>query len=61
LSHAETAVKLAPDKPEHVATLAEVHFRRGDRGKAVELVKRCIEKEPEAEAYREQLERFQAE
>jgi tetratricopeptide (TPR) repeat protein len=59
LAHAQRATALAPDKAAYLDTLAEVHFRRGEPQKAVELARRCIELEPEREFYREQLERFE--
>jgi len=59
LAHAQRATALAPDKAAYLDTLAEVHFRRGEPEKAVELARRCIELEPEREFYREQLERFE--
>jgi len=59
LAHAQRATELAPDRAAYLDTLAEVHFRRGEPEKAVELARRCIELEPEREFYREQLERFE--
>jgi len=60
LQHAEKANALAPDKPAYVDTLAEVHYRRGNKEKAVEFAQRCIELDGDREYYRRQLERFEA-
>ncbi len=59
LKHAAAAVALVPENAAYVDTLAEVHFRRGDRQKAIEFSKRCIELDPNEEHFRRQLERFQ--
>ena len=58
LKHAEQAIALSPRNAGHVDTLAEVHFRRGDAAKAVELEERAIAMDPENESLREQLKRF---
>ncbi|MHC4176037.1 MAG: tetratricopeptide repeat protein [Planctomycetota bacterium] len=57
LKHANRAVALDPDNPAYIGTLAEIHFQRGDRQRAVELAKRCIRLAPKEE-FRQQLERF---
>lgn len=59
LKHAERAVALSPNTAAYVDTLAEVHFQRGDRMKAVELMKKCL-KMPSNNVgfYRLQLKRF---
>jgi len=59
LTHAQTAVRLAPDKAAYLDTLAEVHHARGNKQKATELSRRCIEMEPQSKIYPEQLKRFQ--
>lgn len=59
LTHAQEAVRLRPDAPGFVDTLAEVHFRRGDRLKAVELGKQNLAKEPSSTHFEEQLKRFE--
>lgn len=59
LAHAGRAVELDPDNPAHIDTLAEVHFRRGQRDKAIKLAKRCVELAPQEQHFRRQLRRFQ--
>jgi tetratricopeptide (TPR) repeat protein len=59
LQHAEEAVRLKPDMMGYVDTLAEVHFRRGNREKAIELEKQAIEREPKNKNFQEQLKRFE--
>jgi uncharacterized Ntn-hydrolase superfamily protein len=58
LAAAERAVRLAPDDAGIIDTLAEVHFRRGDRDRAVEVIDRAIALDPEVAYYREQRARF---
>ena len=41
-------------------TLAEVHFQRGDRDQALQLMKKCIELDPKNRYFRDQLKRFEA-
>jgi tetratricopeptide (TPR) repeat protein len=60
LAHARRAVELEPDRAAYLDTLAEVHFRRGDRDEAARLMKRCIELDPKNDYFRKQLDRFQA-
>jgi tetratricopeptide (TPR) repeat protein len=60
LQHARTAVRLDPDRAAHLDTLAEVHFRRGERAEAVRLMRRCIALAPDRGHYRSQLKRFEA-
>lgn len=60
LTYAQEAVALEPGDPAYVSTLAEVHFQRGDRQKAIELAERCIQLAPVQSQFRQQLERFQA-
>ncbi len=59
LKHAERAVAVDPNNPAYIGTLAEIHFQRGNRRQAIELVKRCVELAPRQGQYRRQLERFQ--
>lgn len=53
-----------PDYPEYVErdvdldTLAEVHFRRGEAAKAIEVETRALELSPEDAYLKEQLARF---
>jgi tetratricopeptide (TPR) repeat protein len=59
MTHAQTAVKLEPKATGYLDTLAEVHFRGGQKDKAIELMKLCRTMEPKAAYYRKQLERFE--
>ena len=60
LTHAQRAVELEPQSAGILDTLAEVHFRRGNRSEAVRLAKRCLEMEPDGEHFKKQLARFEA-
>jgi tetratricopeptide (TPR) repeat protein len=60
LEHARTAVELDPDNAGYLDTLAEVHFQRGDRDKAVELMKQCLAKDAKNVYFQKQLKRFEA-
>src|SRR5262249_6447737 len=60
LEHAAQAVKLSPDNAGYLDTLAEVHFQRGDKDKAVELMKKCLALDGGRAYYRKQLQRFEA-
>jgi tetratricopeptide (TPR) repeat protein len=60
LDHARKAVELEPDLPGHLDTLAEVHFQRGDKDKAVELEKKCVEMQAGYDYFRKQVKRMQA-
>jgi len=59
LAHAQRAVELEPQSAGDLDTLAEVHFRRGNRAEALRLAKRCLEMEPDGEHYQKQLARFE--
>ncbi|MCS6850649.1 MAG: hypothetical protein NZ700_05710 [Gemmataceae bacterium] len=59
LAHAQKAVELAPNSSGLLDTLAEVHFQRGDRDRAIALMKKCLEMEPTNGYFRKQLERFE--
>jgi tetratricopeptide (TPR) repeat protein len=59
LEHAQEAVKLEPKADGYIDTLAEVHFRRGEKEKAIEFMKQCLALKPRNAYYRKQLERFQ--
>jgi uncharacterized Ntn-hydrolase superfamily protein len=58
LRAAERAVELEPKNAGILDTLAEVHFRRGDAGKAVEVETRALAMEPANNYLTEQLNRF---
>lgn len=60
LVHAKRAVELEPSNTASIDTLAETYFQRGDIGRAVETIKRCIALEPRVEHHRKQLARFEA-
>jgi tetratricopeptide (TPR) repeat protein len=60
LAHARRAVDLEPGQAGYLDTLAEVYFQRGDRDRAVGLMKKCLKLEPKKEYYRQQLRRFEA-
>ena len=53
-------MELDPDNSGHLDTLAEVYFQRGDKDKAIELMKKCIEMQPKYEYFHKQLKRMQA-
>jgi tetratricopeptide (TPR) repeat protein len=60
LEHARRAVALKPKEVSYLDTLAEVHFQRGEREKAVELMTKCLDMDPKNEFYRRQLRRYEA-
>src|SRR5262249_55422219 len=60
LDHARKAVEYGPDNAGHLDPVAEVYFKRGDRDKAVELMKKCVEMQPRYDYFRKQLKRMQA-
>jgi tetratricopeptide (TPR) repeat protein len=60
LTFAARAVELAPEQASLLDTQAELHFQRGDKDKALELMQRCLKLEPRNEYYRKQLKRIEA-
>lgn len=60
LQHAEKAVELEPTNAGYLDTLAEIHFQRGDKDKAIALQKRVIELDPKKPYFREQMKRLEA-
>ena len=60
LEHARKGVEYEPENAGHLDTLAEVYFQRGDKDKAVELMKKCLEMQPKYDYFRKQLKRMQA-
>jgi Flp pilus assembly protein TadD len=60
LTHAQKATELAPQFAGYRDTLAEVHFQRGDKAKAIALIKECQRMEPANQYFVKQLERFEA-
>jgi tetratricopeptide (TPR) repeat protein len=59
-THAEKAMALAPKFAGYRDTLAEVHFQRGDRAKAIALMKECQRMEPKNQYFVKQMQRFEA-
>src|SRR5207249_6677824 len=60
LEHSQKAVEWAPKNAGYLDTLAEVHFQRSDRAKAIQLMKKCIELDTKNRYFRDQLARFEA-
>jgi hypothetical protein len=60
LEHARKAVDLVPDQASYLDTLAEVNFQRGDKERALELMRKCVALDGGNTYYRKQLERFEA-
>ncbi len=60
LEHGRKGVELEPDNAAHLDTLAEVHFQRGDKDKAVELMTQCVALQPKSAYFRNQLKRMRA-
>src|SRR5262245_25915650 len=58
LVHAKAAVAAEPASDAFRDTLAEVHFRRGDSGQAIAIMKKCCELRPERVYFARQLARF---
>lgn len=53
------AVALEPKNPAFLDTLAEVHFQKGNRERALELMKQCVELAPDNDYFRQQRDRFE--
>jgi tetratricopeptide (TPR) repeat protein len=60
LEHGLKAVELSPDSGSHWDTLAEVHFQRGDKDKAIAAQKKAVDLSPKKTYYRRQLQRIEA-
>jgi hypothetical protein len=60
LKHAEKATQLSPKYAGYRDTLAEVHFQRGDKARAIALMKECRQMEPKNQYFAKQLQRFEA-
>lgn len=58
LKYAEEAVKSDPKSVAYRETLAEVHFRRGDRTNALAIMKVLAEESPRSRLFRRQLDRY---
>lgn len=59
LTLAQKAAALEPKNPAFLDTLAEVHFQKGNRERALELMKQCIELLPDNNYFREQRDRIE--
>ncbi len=53
-------VAVSNEDPTYLDTLAEVEYRLGNVGRAIELSERCLQIEPRDKQHREQLKRFRA-
>ncbi len=60
IKHSERAVKLEPKSSGFLDTLAETYFRKGNRERALELMKKCNEMDKNNVYYQRQLERFKS-
>ena len=60
LDAAQRAVKLEPKNTGILDTLAEVHYRRGEKDKAIEVISRALAIEPDDNYLKGQLARFQS-
>lgn len=58
LKYAKAAVAFDPGSPQYRETLAEVHFRRGDRDEALKLMQKLADEQPRNAVYRRQLMRY---
>lgn len=58
LKHSQKATELEPKTAGYLDTLAECHFRKGDREKALTLMKQCVELDAKNPYYKKQLARF---
>ena len=58
LKHAKRATELEPANTDYLDTLAEVHFRKGDRDAAIGSMKKCVELQPQRAYFRKQVDRF---
>ena len=59
LAAAKHAMELDPNDANIVDTLAEVHFQRGERAKAIECAQRAVEMNPENAYFKKQIKRFE--
>ena len=60
VEHATKAHTLKPDSSAVLDTLAEAHFRRGDKARAVERIKQAVALDPKSEYLQTQLKRFES-
>lgn len=60
LTYATEAVAADPASVSYRETLAEVHFRRGERDKALSLMAKLADESPQSRVFRRQLDRYRA-
>src|SRR5262249_1279739 len=60
LEHARKAIELDPRAAGYRDTLAEVHFQRGEKDKAIGLMRECLRMAPHKTYFARQLRRFEA-
>jgi tetratricopeptide (TPR) repeat protein len=59
MAHVRVALRAEPDNPAFLDTLAEIHFKRGERRLALSVIRRAIELAPRDDFFRNQLQRFE--
>jgi tetratricopeptide (TPR) repeat protein len=59
LKHGRKAIDFAPENANFIDTYAELCFQNGDRTKALELMRQCIERDPRQPYFRDQLKRIE--
>lgn len=59
LQHAERATELAPSNASYLDTVAECHFRLGDREAAIRYSRQAVDLRPGSESLKRQFDRFQ--
>jgi tetratricopeptide (TPR) repeat protein len=59
LAHAQKAVELEPQTAAILDTLGETYFQLGQKAKAIEIIRKCIELEPTVDRHKAQLKRFE--
>jgi predicted Zn-dependent protease len=60
LAHATKAVELQPSTAAYLDTLAEVYLKRGEPQRALGLMKKCLELEPDSPEVRQRYKEFEA-
>jgi tetratricopeptide (TPR) repeat protein len=61
MAHARVALRLEPDNAAYLDTLAEIHFKNGQRRRALSVIRRAIALAPRDAFFRSQLRRFENE